>query len=149
MPSKQHWENVYATKAATAVSWFQAHADLSLRLIAETGASTDASIIDVGPATDLFAAKSLVTTFSAILPTAVTTPSAVINFGNVFTNVDVGLIAPPVLLEAGLSPVAPNPSQPESTDRTSLIANDDDPEPSALDELFGSIVGTAGDLSLW
>ena len=48
MEPKSHWENVYATKAATAVSWFQAHADLSLRLIAETGASTDASIIDVG-----------------------------------------------------------------------------------------------------
>lgn len=48
MEPKSHWENVYATKAATAVSWFQAHADLSLRLIAETGVSTDASIIDVG-----------------------------------------------------------------------------------------------------
>jgi len=48
MQPKSHWENVYATKEATAVSWFQAHADLSLRLIAETGVSTDASIIDVG-----------------------------------------------------------------------------------------------------
>ena len=48
MNSKQHWEKVYSTKSATEVSWFQAHAALSLKLIREAGVSTSASIIDVG-----------------------------------------------------------------------------------------------------
>jgi 2-polyprenyl-3-methyl-5-hydroxy-6-metoxy-1,4-benzoquinol methylase len=48
MPSKEHWEQVYSTKAPDAVSWFQVHAELSLRLIHETGAGPDAAIIDVG-----------------------------------------------------------------------------------------------------
>ena len=45
---KDHWEHVYSTKATDAVSWFQAHADLSLRLIRGTGVAPDGSIIDVG-----------------------------------------------------------------------------------------------------
>lgn len=48
MQSKEHWEKVYTTKAADAVSWFQEHADLSLDLIKATGAGKDAAIIDVG-----------------------------------------------------------------------------------------------------
>lgn len=48
MQSKEHWEKVYATKSADAVSWFQPHADLSLDLIRNTGAAKDAGIIDVG-----------------------------------------------------------------------------------------------------
>lgn len=45
---KQHWENVYQTKATDAVSWYQQHPERSLRLIRETGAPLDASIIDIG-----------------------------------------------------------------------------------------------------
>lgn len=48
MHSKQHWENVYATKAANSVGWYQEHAELSLELIKSTGAAKDAGIIDVG-----------------------------------------------------------------------------------------------------
>lgn len=48
MQSKDHWEKVYSTKPTDAVSWFQAHADQSLRLIRETGVPLSASIIDVG-----------------------------------------------------------------------------------------------------
>lgn len=48
MQSKEHWEHVYSTKATDAVSWFQEHAENSLRLIQETGTSPDASIIDIG-----------------------------------------------------------------------------------------------------
>lgn len=48
MPHKQHWEQVYTTRAADAVSWFQPHAELSLELIRSTGATQDAAIIDVG-----------------------------------------------------------------------------------------------------
>jgi len=48
MPAKDHWEHIYASKSAQAVSWFQPHAARSLELIKRTGASTSASIIDVG-----------------------------------------------------------------------------------------------------
>jgi 2-polyprenyl-3-methyl-5-hydroxy-6-metoxy-1,4-benzoquinol methylase len=48
MQSKEHWENVYTTKAADEVSWFQEHAALSLKLIREAGVPVTASIIDVG-----------------------------------------------------------------------------------------------------
>ncbi|MEQ1682763.1 MAG: class I SAM-dependent methyltransferase [Burkholderiaceae bacterium] len=48
MPSKNHWDQVYSTKSADTVSWYQAHADQSLRLIQESGLPLSASIIDVG-----------------------------------------------------------------------------------------------------
>lgn len=48
MQSKEHWEKVYTNKAATQVSWFQEHAQLSLKLIREAGTPETASIIDVG-----------------------------------------------------------------------------------------------------
>lgn len=43
-----HWQNVYATKAEKEVSWFQENPAPSLDLIAATGISTEAAIIDVG-----------------------------------------------------------------------------------------------------
>lgn len=48
MQMKDHWEKVYTTKAVTEVSWFQEHAELSLRLIRDAGVEASASIIDVG-----------------------------------------------------------------------------------------------------
>jgi len=48
MNHKQHWEQVYTTKASDSVSWFQEHADQSLRLIKGTALAKDAAIIDVG-----------------------------------------------------------------------------------------------------
>jgi 2-polyprenyl-3-methyl-5-hydroxy-6-metoxy-1,4-benzoquinol methylase len=48
METKDHWEKVYATKAATEVSWFQPHAQLSLKLIHDAGVPASAAIIDVG-----------------------------------------------------------------------------------------------------
>jgi 2-polyprenyl-3-methyl-5-hydroxy-6-metoxy-1,4-benzoquinol methylase len=48
MPGKDHWENVYTTKATDSVSWFQTHAERSLGLIHDTGLGQDAAIIDVG-----------------------------------------------------------------------------------------------------
>lgn len=47
MDAKTHWDNVYATKAAEAVSWYQPHLEISLALI-EKAANRQASIIDVG-----------------------------------------------------------------------------------------------------
>lgn len=54
MQSKQHWEKVYATKSATKVSWFQEHADLSLKIIQKAGIPSTASIIDVGGGASIF-----------------------------------------------------------------------------------------------
>lgn len=48
MDNKSHWENVYSTKAEDGVSWFQAHAETSMRLIHASGLGKDAPILDVG-----------------------------------------------------------------------------------------------------
>lgn len=48
MESKEHWEQVYRSKAPTEVSWFQEHDALSLRLIQDAGVPRSASNIDVG-----------------------------------------------------------------------------------------------------
>ena len=48
MSATNHWDRVYSTKSAEAVSWYQPHADQSLRLIQESGLPRGASIIDVG-----------------------------------------------------------------------------------------------------
>lgn len=48
MDRKQHWEQVYTTKASDNVSWFQEHSDQSLALIHDIGLGKDAAIIDVG-----------------------------------------------------------------------------------------------------
>lgn len=46
--AENHWEDVYKTKAVDRVSWFQTKAETSVRLIADTGMSHEAAIIDVG-----------------------------------------------------------------------------------------------------
>ena len=43
-----HWNEVYATKGADKVSWFQPRAEMSMRLIAAAGATKDSAIIDIG-----------------------------------------------------------------------------------------------------
>ncbi len=48
MQSKEHWEHVYSTKAVDAVSWFQEHAETSLRLIESTAVAPNAAIVDIG-----------------------------------------------------------------------------------------------------
>lgn len=48
MANKQHWETVYQTKAANAVSWYRPHLDTSLDLIAQAVPDRDAAIIDIG-----------------------------------------------------------------------------------------------------
>lgn len=46
--SKAHWEQVYGSKSADAVSWYAPHLDESLRYILRSGVAADAAIIDVG-----------------------------------------------------------------------------------------------------
>ncbi len=48
MADKSHWEKVYSTRAIDDVSWYQTHAERSLKLIRELGIAKDAPIIDVG-----------------------------------------------------------------------------------------------------
>ena len=43
-----HWQNIYQTNGERDVSWFQESPRISLDLIRETGAKTDAPIIDIG-----------------------------------------------------------------------------------------------------
>jgi SAM-dependent methyltransferase len=48
MNRHEHWNQVYQTKGTDDVSWYQRRPDLSLALIAASGVSKDAGIIDVG-----------------------------------------------------------------------------------------------------
>ncbi|CAB3783853.1 hypothetical protein LMG28614_01742 [Paraburkholderia ultramafica] len=48
MDSKEHWEEVYRSKAPDAVSWYRPHLDTSLRMISEVTLDLSANIIDVG-----------------------------------------------------------------------------------------------------
>ncbi len=45
---KQHWENVFATKAETEVSWFQSYPKTSVEFLELFHLPLDANIIDVG-----------------------------------------------------------------------------------------------------
>lgn len=48
MTSKVHWNNLYASKKPTEVSWHRTHLEKSLALIRATGVNESARIIDVG-----------------------------------------------------------------------------------------------------
>jgi SAM-dependent methyltransferase len=66
MPSKDHWEHVYSTQKPDGVSWFQEHADQSLRLIRATGVSCSSGIIDVGGGASTLVDDLLGSGYSAI-----------------------------------------------------------------------------------
>ncbi|NNF66819.1 MAG: class I SAM-dependent methyltransferase [Gammaproteobacteria bacterium] len=48
MSSKEHWEKVYATRAADRVGWYTPHLTTSMQWIAELGLDPAEPIIDVG-----------------------------------------------------------------------------------------------------
>lgn len=48
MNRQQHWETVYETKAADAVSWYRPHLDSSLALIGRVAPDHRAAVLDVG-----------------------------------------------------------------------------------------------------
>jgi SAM-dependent methyltransferase len=54
---RRHWEDVYATKDATDVSWFEATPEVSLRLIEASGVPREAAIADVGGGASRLAAE--------------------------------------------------------------------------------------------
>lgn len=45
---QQHWDQVYASKAADAVSWYQRHPATSLGMIADSRLDPEAPLIDIG-----------------------------------------------------------------------------------------------------
>lgn len=46
--TRSHWEEVYTTKAETAVSWYQPHSARSLELITSAAPDHSAAIVDIG-----------------------------------------------------------------------------------------------------
>ncbi len=45
---EQHWNNIYKTKGATALSWYQACPDISLELFSNIAAESEHGVIDIG-----------------------------------------------------------------------------------------------------
>ncbi len=66
MQFKDHWERVYSTKAANEVSWFQSHAERSVKLILDAGKPPTPSIIDVGGGASTLVDDLLVTGYKNI-----------------------------------------------------------------------------------
>src|SRR5688572_11776206 len=48
MQAREHWENVYETKAPDAVSWYRPHLETSFALIERVCPERKCSVIDVG-----------------------------------------------------------------------------------------------------
>lgn len=51
---KEHWENIYTTKALETVSWYQPDPHTSLDLLRDAGLSKTAAIIDIGGGDSFF-----------------------------------------------------------------------------------------------
>ncbi len=56
---REHWNEVYATKPADSVSWYQSVPQLSLDLIGRTGFAPEAAIIDIGGGASALAGRLL------------------------------------------------------------------------------------------
>ena len=54
MNTSQHWDEVYSTKAADEVSWFQPYPKTSMEFVALFNLPLDANIIDIGGGDSLF-----------------------------------------------------------------------------------------------
>ena len=48
MDRRDHWDQVYRTRAPERVGWYQRRPDISLALIAASGVRRDAGVVDVG-----------------------------------------------------------------------------------------------------
>ena len=57
--NKEHWDEVYATKKVTEVSWYEPMPEVSLKCIADCELPKDAAVIDVGGG-DSFLAEFLI-----------------------------------------------------------------------------------------
>lgn len=61
-----HWDNIYTTKDEHSVSWYQERPDISLDLIAATGVTPDAAIVDIGGGTSHLVDALVAEGFSAV-----------------------------------------------------------------------------------
>lgn len=66
MKPKEHWEHIYSNKPNDSVSWFQEHAELSLRLIRETAVTKTGAIIDIGGGTSTLVDDLLLNGYSSL-----------------------------------------------------------------------------------
>jgi SAM-dependent methyltransferase len=66
MERKEHWENIYREKGATAVSWYQPHFEKSLETILHAGLTPAASVLDVGGGASTFLDDLLLRGFTNI-----------------------------------------------------------------------------------
>lgn len=57
MDRKSHWDSIYSAKTPIELSWYQAHPETSLRLIAASGIGKDAALIDIGGGASLLVDK--------------------------------------------------------------------------------------------
>ncbi len=48
MDRKNHWDKIYSARAPDELSWYQAHPEMSLRLIRDSGVGAGESLIDIG-----------------------------------------------------------------------------------------------------
>ena len=48
MGARKHWQQVYAEKSPSDVSWYRPHLETSLELIAATEIGSDDRIVDIG-----------------------------------------------------------------------------------------------------
>lgn len=55
--TRRHWQRAFEAKEPTEVSWFEAEASASLRLIESAGLTTDSALIDVGGGASRLAAS--------------------------------------------------------------------------------------------
>lgn len=66
MNIREHWESMYATKAATEVSWYQREPTLSVQLIRQVAPDRAAAIIDIGGGASTLVDSLLSLGYSAI-----------------------------------------------------------------------------------
>jgi SAM-dependent methyltransferase len=66
MQVRDHWEQIYKTKPIDKVSWYQVHAETSLRLIVGTGAPLSAAVIDIGGGTSVLVDDLLAAGYTTI-----------------------------------------------------------------------------------
>jgi hypothetical protein len=62
----EHWDAVYAVREVDAVSWFQPHADMSVRLVEQLGVDQTTAVIDVGGGASMFVDDLIVRGFGDV-----------------------------------------------------------------------------------
>lgn len=66
MERKTHWDNVYTQRQPADLSWYQAHPETSLRLIADSGIGKNDTLIDIGGGASLLVDKLVESGFTNV-----------------------------------------------------------------------------------